>query len=213
MHDGHRGAIRAVKFNPKENYVLSVGSDGILNIQNINKEAIKMYAQSLMPGADVRFETEMEGFETMETEVTLKVRENDSEDIIKPDSLSIQEEKLRSEEYWRMKKAEERKTDIRNKVTLLRNEFDKLLKQNLTEDEWIRLSEEDFNIDPEYFKILEAKISEQREITHKEVAWGIEYRKVALNKLQKLFFDTLEFNRFTVKSIKGDSFVSTFRVK
>ena len=114
-----------------------------------------MFAQTLMPGEDVTFISEMDGFETLETEYTLKAREDESEDISDPEALSIQEQKIRTEEYWRMKKAEERKANIRNKVTLLREEFEKLTNINLAEDKWIRLINDDFNIDPEYFKILE----------------------------------------------------------
>ena len=213
VHDGHRGAITAAKFNPKENYIISVGTDGILNVQNINKEAIKMYSQALMPGEDVTFVTEMDGFETMETEQPLKAREDESEDITDPEALSIQEQKLRTEEYWRMKKAEERKADIRNKITLLREEFEKLRKVNQAEDGWIQLTDKEFNVDPEYFEMLQKNLSERVDITHKEVAWGIEFRKVAYEKLKSVFFDTLEFDRFTVKAIQSDSFVSTFRVK
>lgn len=212
-HDAHRGSIRSVKMNPKENYVLSVGKDGLLNVQNINREAIKMYAQSLIPGEDVQFINEMDGFETMETDQKIKAREDASEDITDPDAHSIQEQKLRTEEYWRIKKTEERKAEIRNKVSLLREEFEKLVNINMNEDEWIRLTEEDFNIDPEYFEMLAKSNNGKKEITKKEVAWGIEYRRVALEKLREVFFNNLEYNRFTVKAIKTDSFVSTFRVK
>ena len=52
-----------------------------------------------------------------------------------------------------------------------------------------------------------------KNITKKEVAWNIEYRRVALEKLESVFFDNLEYNRFTVKAIKTDAFVTTFRVK
>jgi len=213
MHDSHTGAVNAAKFNMKENYMISVGADGLMNLQNINKEAIKMYAQSMVPGEDVTFVAEMDGFETLETEVTLKARSDESEDISDPEALSIQEQKLRTEEYWRMKKAEERKADIKNKVNLLREEFEKLRKVNESEDDWIQLSGQDFNIDPEYFKMLQSELEEKRDITHKEVAWGIEYRKIALEKIQNTFFGSLEYSRFTVKAIKADSFVSTFRVK
>ena len=112
-----------------------------------------------------------------------------------------------------MKKAEERKAEIRNKILLLREEFEKLLNINLNEDAWIRLTEEDFNIDPEYFEMLANENEEKKNITKKEVAWSIEYRRVALEKLRSVFFDNLEYNRFTVKAIKTDAFVTTFRVK
>lgn len=213
MHDGHRGAITSAKLNPKENYILSVGKDGIFSVQNFNREAAKMYSQALMPGDDVTFVNEMDGFETMETEQPLKAREDESEDITDPEALSIQEQKLRTEEYWRMKKAEERKAEIRNKLTLLREEFEKLQKFNTGEDKWIQLSDKEFNIDPEYFEMVKNNIEDRKETTKKEVAWGIEYRKIAFEKLQSVFFDTLEYNRFTVKAFKSESFVSTFRVK
>jgi len=55
----------------------------------------------------------------------------------------------------------------------------------------------------------EAKIEE----TKKEVAWSIEYHTVNLNKLKYKYYDVLEFEKFTVKSIKNGSYVTTFRVQ
>ena len=55
----------------------------------------------------------------------------------------------------------------------------------------------------------ETKIEE----TKKEVAWGIEFHTVNLNKLKNKFYDLLEFEKFTVKSIWNESYVTTFRVK
>lgn len=54
-----------------------------------------------------------------------------------------------------------------------------------------------------FFKIEETK---------KEVAWGIEYHTVRLNKLKEKFYDVLEFEKFTVKALKTNSYVTTFRV-
>lgn len=45
------------------------------------------------------------------------------------------------------------------------------------------------------------------------MAWKIEFHTVALNKLKEKFFDALQYNRFTVKAIKKENFVTTFRVK
>jgi len=39
------------------------------------------------------------------------------------------------------------------------------------------------------------------EETKKEVAWGIEWHTVNLNKLKNKFYDLLEFEKFTVKGI------------
>jgi hypothetical protein len=59
------------------------------------------------------------------------------------------------------------------------------------------LRERNFN------KIEEAK---------KEVAWGIEFSTVRLNKLKEKFYDVLEFEKFTVKALKTTAYVTTFRV-
>jgi len=59
------------------------------------------------------------------------------------------------------------------------------------------LRERNFN------KIEEAK---------KEVAWGIEFSTVKLNKLKEKFYDVLEFEKFTVKALKTTAYVTTFRV-
>jgi len=50
------------------------------------------------------------------------------------------------------------------------------------------------------------------EETKKEVAYGIEYATVDLNKLKNKYYDVLEFEKFTVKGIKNDAYVTTFRV-
>lgn len=54
---------------------------------------------------------------------------------------------------------------------------------------------------------------ESIEETKKEVAWDIEFRELAYNKLKEKFIDPLEYDKFTVKAIKKDAFTSTFRVK
>jgi hypothetical protein len=53
------------------------------------------------------------------------------------------------------------------------------------------------------------KISE----TNKEVAWGIEYHTVNLNKLKNAYYDLLEFEKFTVKAVVNGAYVTTFRVQ
>jgi len=51
------------------------------------------------------------------------------------------------------------------------------------------------------------------EESKKEVAWGIEFHSVKLNKLKSKFYDVLEFEKFTVKAMKTSNYVTTFRVQ
>ncbi len=76
----------------------------------------------------------------------------------------------------------------------------------------MRLNHDDFNIDPSYFDTLRERNFNKIEEAKKEVAWGIEYQTVRLNKLKEKFYDVLEFEKFTVKALKTTSYVTTFRV-
>lgn len=86
------------------------------------------------------------------------------------------------------------------------------MKQNEVEEEVIRVTQNDFNIDPEYFEMLLERNASKIEETKKEVAWNIEYHTVRLNKLKNKFYDVLDFEKFTVKAMRTTSYVTTFRV-
>ena len=73
--------------------------------------------------------------------------------------------------------------------------------------------EEIFQIDPTFFQVLYDRNDQKIEEAKKEVAWGIEYHTVNLNKLKNKFYDILEFEKFTVKGISNGCHVTTFRVK
>ena len=77
----------------------------------------------------------------------------------------------------------------------------------------MRLTEEEFNIDPYYFNMLDERNDDKIEETKKEVAWTVEYHRVKLEKLNSKFYDILEFQKFTVKAIRTPNYVSTFRVQ
>jgi len=111
-----------------------------------------------------------------------------------------------------LKLAEEKKQGVRGKIDNLRDVFKKLSNKNVDAEDWIRLSTDDFNIDPVYFDMLRERNFIKIEEAKKEVAWGIEYHTVRLNKLKEKFYDVLEFEKFTVKALKTTSYVTTFRV-
>ena len=108
--------------------------------------------------------------------------------------------------------AEEKKQGVRGRIEQLREFFKKLTIKNAEAEDWIRLTEDDFNIDPHYFDMLRERNYGRIEEAKKEVAWGIEFHTVRLNKLKEKFYDVLEFEKFTVKALKTGSYVTTFRV-
>ena len=84
---------------------------------------------------------------------------------------------------------------------------------NKNTPEHLQATEDDFQIDPQFFQVLLDRNETKIEETKKEVAWPIEKATVMLNKLKNKFYDLLEFEKFTVKGLKNDSYVTTFRVK
>jgi hypothetical protein len=84
--------------------------------------------------------------------------------------------------------------------------------KNESAEDWVRLTGNDFIIDPEYFQMLRERNMYKIEEAKKEVAWGIEFHTVRLDKLKEKFYDVLEFEKFTVKAMKTTSYVTTFRV-
>ena len=86
------------------------------------------------------------------------------------------------------------------------------MEKNEKVEEVIRMPESDFNIDPEYFDMLIKRTKDKIEETKREEQWDIEKNKVALNKVKNKFYDALDFQKFTVKAMRTDSYVTTFRV-
>ena len=154
----------------------------------------------------------VDGLDEILFSVSLRGLPENQQDITDHSIYSIQQSKLRTEEDHRLKLAEEKKQGVRKKVDQLRSEFTQLVKQNEAEEEVIRVSQNDFNIDPEYFEMLLERNANKIEETKKEVAWNIEYHTVRLNKLKSKFYDVLDFEKFTVKAMRTSSYVTTFRV-
>jgi hypothetical protein len=72
---------------------------------------------------------------------------------------------------------------------------------NTSAEKHLQAGEDDFQIDPSFFYVLYDRNEHKIEETKKEVAWGIEWNTVNLNKLKNKFYDLLEFEKFTVKGI------------
>ena len=65
--------------------------------------------------------------------------------------------------------------------------------KNLDADNWVRLTQDDFNIDPMYFDMLRERNFGKIEEAKKEVAWGIEFHTVRLNRPKdKLLCDNIQ---------------------
>jgi hypothetical protein len=72
-------------------------------------------------------------------------------------AYSIQQSKLRTEEDHRLTLAERKKEKVRDQINDLRNTFLKIATKNTDADEHLRITEDDFQIDPDFFAILQER--------------------------------------------------------
>ena len=241
MHDAHMGVINAAIFSKDENFFFSVGQDGLLIVHQFDKDtAIEdqkydplagVEGANFMPAEEKKqvsikrrkqYQEEHKpifsdindadlAMDEAALSITMKTTEPLGQDA-DPTAYSIQQSKLRTEEDHRLTLAERKKEKVRDQINELRNTFLKIAQKNAESDEHLRITEDDFQIDPDFFAILQERNDQKIEETKKEVAWNIEFNTLKLNKLKNKYYDVLEFEKFTVKSIKNGSYVTTFRV-
>jgi hypothetical protein len=241
FHDGRHGVITAAVMDKDDAYFLSAAKDGLIYCHQFDKKCAMLEAKKdLLEGVEgVNFMSKLDKerlkakkqklfweenpavFKDAEDAqldeaalaITIKNKEPVGLDVLDPSVYSIQQHKLRTEEDHRLELAEKKKTQVRNQIKRLREWFTKTADHNGAQPAHLQAGEDDFQIDPSFFQVLFERNEHKIEETKKEVAWGIEYHTVNLNKLKNKFYDLLEFEKFTVKGISNESHVTTFRVK
>jgi hypothetical protein len=177
--------ITTARLSYDERFLLSTGEDGLMMIHTIDKYMLMQESKfnpfegvegtDYMPADQLNevraknvsnfqsnnepnlpeIDPAIDGIDDTMFAVTLRGFAENPADITDPTLYSIQQSKLRTEEDHRLKLAEAKKEGVRTKITELREDFKKLCKINDSEDKVIQVGEDDFNIDPEYFELLE----------------------------------------------------------
>jgi WD40 repeat protein len=137
----------------------------------------------------------------------------DAEDILNDKIYSVQEEKLLAEEDKRKREAEQVKYEMRESIRTLRESYEAIKKSDAELDSFLKLDFKDFNIDDEYYRLLQGRVAEMLDEANKEVHWSIEYHKMKSKKLKDFYLSELEFDRFAVKSFTKPIAVTTMKVK
>lgn len=179
-----------------------------IQAEKIAEQVAKFQAanQPSFPAVDAA----IDGMDDSLLAISLRIDKN-AQDITDESIYSIQQAKLRTEEDHRLRLAEEAKQNVRNKIKVLRKNFKDLKNKNLDQQEVLRVSNDDFNIDPDYFDQLLEKNQDKIQETRKEVQWSISYHKKRLDKLKEKFYDVLDYEKFTVKALRTQSYVTSFR--
>lgn len=137
----------------------------------------------------------------------------DAPDIIDDKIYSIQEEKLLAEEDKRKREAEQVKYEMRESIRTLRESFEAIKKSDAELDAFLKLEFKDFNIDDEYYRMLQARVADMLDEANKEVHWSLEYHKMKSKRIKDFYLSELEFDRFAVKAFNKPVAVTTMKVK
>lgn len=141
---------------------------------------------------------------------------HEAEDILDPNTYSIQEDRLKSAEDARKRDAEEEKAKVRSVIASLRDSFTALRERSAkasAEHPMRGLSDEEMRLDPELEELLRAEGEERLLEVDRECAYERQKRRVALSKLVKTFLSNLETDIVSVSSISDPLGLSVSTVR
>ncbi|XP_044522710.1 cilia- and flagella-associated protein 44 [Gracilinanus agilis] len=196
IHDNDYGHIQALYPSYDDRFVLSAGGDGNIFVYNVlSQEEIEEGLRAVLPLPRVGIEPDK--------------RIKDIED---PYAYSIEGARQKREYDQIMKEVEEIKTQKREKLKELREEFQKLLEKNAELPEHMQLHRHEFDVDSKVREETERTTVQQIKQVEKELAWEKEKHRIALVKLQQRFRDSLEFDTVIIHAIQTEHKISTYRL-
>ena len=204
--------IRKVILNTKETYAISVGEDSTIFVCELFPKEILQTAKtgiSMRASEEPKYEM---GIDVLKIDEKPPSIAPISDDIIDTSIYSLQMDKLKTDEDKKRTLAEMKKERKRQEIALLRAEFEDLLHENESLEAKYRLSQEELQVDPEYISQLVTRNDFLLEEAKKEIAWYTEYHKLAVEKFRKYFLDAVAIERFKVRALSSDNYVTSFRV-
>ncbi|NXU55639.1 CFA44 protein, partial [Turnix velox] len=196
VHDNDYGQVQGICFSYDDRFLITCGGDGnifafsILSPEDIQKE-LKTKVPSPRSGLEM---------------------EKAAEDIEDPNAYSIEEVKQKKEHERIMMEAERKKMKKREELIALRHEFLFLLQKNQELPKHMQLHREQFEMDHRIYEELDRQTAQRIQLVQKELAWEHEKYLIGLQKLQKQFQDSLEFETVVIHAIQSNHQVSTYRL-
>uniref|UniRef100_A0A8C1KAY5 Cilia- and flagella-associated protein 44 n=1 Tax=Cyprinus carpio TaxID=7962 RepID=A0A8C1KAY5_CYPCA len=170
VHDNHYGHVRHIRFSFDDTFVLTAGEDGnIFSFSCLPEEELQkaMLKHAKVPSPRVGLETEKA-----------------VQDIEDPSAYSIETAKQKLELDRMHKEAEQRKQERRKRLAELQSRFQALLEQNQSLPEHIRLHRSVHRSHTSSLLTLH--------LVRKELAWEEERYRIGLNKLQTMYYTSIQ---------------------
>eukprot|EP00656_Telonema_subtile_P056682 TRINITY_DN9123_c0_g1_i3.p1 TRINITY_DN9123_c0_g1~~TRINITY_DN9123_c0_g1_i3.p1 ORF type:complete len:1520 (+),score=616.54 TRINITY_DN9123_c0_g1_i3:137-4696(+) len=133
------------------------------------------------------------------------------EDMQDSSVYSIQESKLKTEEDKLIAAAEAQKDVLRGHIAALREELLEQLEANSQAPEAARLQRSEFDVDPEFKRLLRLEGDFLVSSMHKELAWQSEQKRVLMQKLRNRYLEALAVESVELNSLLKNKSVRSFR--
>ncbi|XP_075762751.1 cilia- and flagella-associated protein 44 isoform X2 [Pelodiscus sinensis] len=196
IHDNDYGQIQAIYSSYDDRFLVTCGADSnIFTFSILSPEDIQRELKAKVPSPRGGLE-----------------KEKAAEDIEDPGAFSIENARRKKEYDEIMKAAEAQKDKKRQELITLRHEFHCLLQKNMELPKHMQLHREEFEMDHRICEEMDRQTAQRIQLVQKELAWDQEKHRIALQKLQKRFRDTLEFDTVVVHAIGSTHQISTYRL-
>ncbi|XP_074839653.1 cilia- and flagella-associated protein 44 [Carettochelys insculpta] len=196
MHDNDYGQIQGIYSSYDDRFLVTCGADSNIFTFNI------LSPEDIQKDLKVKVPSPRGGLE----------KEKTAEDIEDPYAYSIENAKRKKEYDQIMKAAEDKKNKKRQELITLRHKFHHLLQRNMELPKHMQLHREEFELDHRICEEMDRQTAQRIQLVQKELAWDQEKHRIGLQKLQKRFRDTLEFDTTVVHAIGSNHQISTYRL-
>jgi len=124
---------------------------------------------------------------------------------------SLENAKRRAEEQLRLRNAEKKKNDLRQKIFLLADQFKLISQKNEVLEEELRLEPDEMIVDETYLDYIRHENNEViRDIKH-NYDWQKENIRVTNTKIEEFFLNSLQTPKIYVYSLDKSEYVTTLR--
>lgn len=181
MHDNHHGNVFCMNFSFDKQFLFTGGADGNLFFYRWNRPVRPV--EAVTPRAP----------EILKEEV---------EDITDICSLSLEEEKQKSDHDRRLEIALARKHDVLQIIAKCKEEYDALIKRNRALPVSQQIPYSELELDPRITLSLKKRFESEMELVKRKKAFDVEKVKLAGEKLRRYFLEPLESYPIAVVGIK-----------
>ncbi|XP_066534174.1 cilia- and flagella-associated protein 44 isoform X2 [Hoplias malabaricus] len=194
VHDNQYGSVKHLCFSHDGCFVLSSGADGNIFSFRLLEQDLQKH-QAKIPSPRIGLESEPA-----------------APDIEDPAAYSIETAKQKLELERMQREAELRKQERRKNLSELQEQFQTILQINQTLPEHLRLTHAELELDHRFHEEAERVRDERVREVRQELAWEEEKNRIGLQKLQKMFWDSVACDTVIVSTIESDYKVSTYRL-